>query len=226
MGGKNSIISTLVDELRRDISLGVLEPGQKLQIEAIRSKYGGVSAPSVREALSTLAGEKYVSGVDQRGFFVAKVSVEELADLTRVRAELERLALLWSIDRSDRAWRAYVVAKHHILREVEGEFSTSMAASILDWDEANKEFHLALTRNCGSPSLIELIKNQYDLTRRYRLMAYSKIVESKRRMDWLERSIVEHEAIKESVLESRSEVAGNALVDHITKAQSDLEASR
>lgn len=225
MGGKNSIISTLVDELRRDISLGVLKPGQKLQIEAVRSEYGSVSAPSVREALSTLAGEKYVSGVDQRGFFVAKVSVEELADLTRVRAELERLALSWSMDRSDRAWRAEIVAKHHILREVEAEFSSSMEASILDWDEANKEFHLALTMNCGSPSLIELIKSQYDLTRRYRLMAYGKIVESKQRMDWLERSIVEHDAIKEAVLEGKDEMAGKALVDHITKAQSDLSAS-
>lgn len=222
--GSTSVVSNLVNELRRDISLGTLEPGQKLRIEVIRSTYG-VSAPSVREALSVLTGERFVTAVDQRGFSVANVSVQELTDLTRVRAELEKLALGWSIENSTREWRSAVVAKHHILTEVEGEFSTSIETSIMDWDEANRDFHLALSMNCSSESLIDLIKSQYDLTRRYRLMAYGRIASSRQKADWLQRSIVEHAAIKDAVLQSDTRAATDVLGAHITKAQAGGQAS-
>jgi DNA-binding GntR family transcriptional regulator len=89
--------SAVYEQLRADITHGVLEPGSKLRVGAMGERYG-VGASPLREALSRLSAEGLVSRTDQRGFSVAALSWGELPILTRNRVQLESLALAESIE--------------------------------------------------------------------------------------------------------------------------------
>ncbi|KIN71036.1 GntR family transcriptional regulator [Sulfitobacter guttiformis] len=210
------VIQNLTDMLRRDISLGVFAPGTKLKISHVQKEYA-VSAASAREALSQLSGEGYVQAVEQRGFFVTEMSEERLLDNARVRAELEALGLIWSIARQTSEWRASVVSAHYLLQEAESALQTSFRDNIIAWDERNREFHLALVSNAGSPVLLEMIGARYDLTRRFRLQAYAVDLAENTALARLQQSADEHAAIAEATLSLDAEQGAALLKAHISK---------
>ncbi len=212
-----SVIATLSDQLRRDISLGVLKPGEKLNIEALKRAYE-VSHPSVREALALLVGEGYVSFKESKGFRVLQASQEDLKDSSRVRAELEALAFEWAINNTNVDWRSSVVAAHYALSEVEREMPSNPLDAALKWDKRNHDFHMAIAANCGSRKLTELIAIQYDQSRRYRLMAHAHNRAEKLRSRWVQRSAEEHSALKDAVLAGDIAEGKSILKKHITKA--------
>lgn len=219
-GSPGSVVHELAARLRRDISFGVLKPGQRLNIEAIKRDQK-VSHPSIREALALLSGEGYVSVEGNKGFRVLDSSLEDLRDTTRLRAELEYIGLHWSVENSIPEWRAKVVAAHHILAEVEAELAHDPRAFANESDERNKQFHLALIDNCQSPRLIETVSTFYDLTRRYRLMAYAQ--SDIDHHAWLHRSTSEHASIMAAALEGNAEGASDILHAHVTKGLDQAE---
>ncbi|MGH1484010.1 MAG: GntR family transcriptional regulator [Geminicoccales bacterium] len=214
---QGSVIASFANQIRRDISLGILPPGERLTIEKLRREHK-ISHPSVREALAQLVGEGYVSFEDQKGFRVIRESTEVLQDTTRVRAELECLAFQWSLERADTDWRASIAASHFALSEVEREIGADPVAYALEWDERNRNFHLALCGNCDSPNLLSLICRQYDLTRRYRLMAHGRSKPSTMRTSWIDRSAEEHAALHDAALAGDAKKGLDLLKSHINKA--------
>ena len=210
-----TIVHDLATQLRRDIALGILSPGQRLNIEALKRERG-VSHPSIREALSLLVGEGYVTVEGNKGYRVLESSLEDLHDTTRLRAELECIGFAWSMQRATPDWRGRVVAAHHTLSEIEAEMGGNLRDFVIEWDERNKQFHSALIGNCGSPRLIETVSTLYDLTRRYRLMAYSDV--SNDRPKWLERSPKEHNDLKAAALVGDIEAGVRIMREHITKS--------
>jgi GntR family transcriptional regulator, carbon starvation induced regulator len=209
------VVQGLVDDLRLDISLGRFRPSQKLKIEELRRRFG-VSAISVREALSILKGEGYVTTLPQRGFYVSAYSLETLRDMTRVRGEMESVGLRWSMKNASLDWRAKVAGAYHALDEVETLLRSDRAAHALEWDNRNRDFHLALCAACGSPTLLEQIQGFYDLTRRYRLASRVKTGTPR------DESFREHEEIFKLVLAGEAEKAEEALRQHIWKATSNI----
>lgn len=211
-----SVIASFVNQIRRDIALGVLPPGQRLVIEQLKREHK-ISHPSVREALSQLLGEGYVTFEGQKGFKVREASIEVLRDITRVRSELEVLAVGWSIENSTIDWRAAVTAAHFALTEVEKEMVEDPVNYALEWDERNRNFHMTLCSNCGSDQLVSLIAQQYDLTRRYRLMPHKKGEPIDSRASWMGEDAREHQALKDAVLASDIDTAVKLLKTHINK---------
>ncbi|MEM1233552.1 MAG: FCD domain-containing protein [Pseudomonadota bacterium] len=216
MSKQKSVVSSLSDKLRRDISLGVVKPGEKLNIEGLKRDYS-VSHPSVREALSLLVGEGYVSFEESKGFWVMLPSRDTLQDIIRLRAELEAKAFEWAVQRTNLDWRSQVIAAHYALSEVERQMPSDPLNAALDWDERNRQFHMTITKNCGSPKLIELVETQYDQSRRYRMMAHAEGLSEKSRMLWVEKSAAEHNALKDAVLAGDLEAGPRILRKHITK---------
>ncbi len=78
----------VVDRLRAAIMLGNLVPGQRLT-ERELCEWTGVSRTSVREALRQLESEGLVVHIPRKGPAVARVSVDEAADIYDVRKVLE-----------------------------------------------------------------------------------------------------------------------------------------
>ena len=161
---------TLTDQayrqLREDIIHGKLQPGEKLRIEHLKNSYG-VGATPLREALYRLTADGFVNAQGQRGFRVAEMSPEELEDVTNLRVALEGMALQQSVENGDDDWESRVVAAFHHLTKAESQDEPD----IQEWEERNREFHLALVSRCASPWLMRFYETLYDQHKRYRNIA-------------------------------------------------------
>jgi len=188
---------TLTDQayqlLREDIVHGKFQPGEKLRIEHLKRTYD-VGATPLREALYRLTSDGFVHVQGQRGFRVAAMSVDELADITDLRVVLEGMALTQSIEQSDEHWESRVVAAFHHLTKAEMQ----SLPDIQEWEVRNREFHLALVSCCHSPWLMRFHEILYDQHKRYRNIA---------RIDGSSRRNVhdEHTAIFEAALAKDTE---------------------
>ncbi|MDZ7754166.1 MAG: GntR family transcriptional regulator [Gammaproteobacteria bacterium] len=191
--------------LRNDIIHGRLEPGSKLRIEALRQQYE-VGATPLREALSRLTSEGFVTSEGQRGFRVTEVSMADLMDITNMRITLEGMALAQSMIKGDDAWESNVVAAFHRLTKVE----LAPEPDLIDWEARNAEFHLALISACTSSWLRRFYDVLYDQHKRYRNMA--------RLAHNVPRDIHgEHIAIKEAALKRDAKAALAANEQHIRR---------
>ncbi len=89
---ENRILTEHVyDTIKRMIEEGALAPGSKVRKKDLEETLG-VSQTPINEALSRLAGEKYLYQESRRGYFVKLYSDVELIDLYAVRAAIEGMA--------------------------------------------------------------------------------------------------------------------------------------
>lgn len=204
--------------VRADIVACRLQPGTKLKIAELCEKHG-VSLGAVREALSRLSAEGIVVAEPQRGFKVAPVSLEELADLTATRIDIERLCLLRSIEHGDLAWEGRVVAARHELLQTPDR-DPSLAADQLpeDWSRAHRAFHLALVSACGSPTLLGIRTQLYDRSERYRRLSVP--------LDRGNRDVTrEHEQLADAVLSRNGDRTARLIGEHLSRTTGIIEAS-
>src|SRR3712207_5245594 len=82
----------IVEALRAAIARGELKPGQRLRQEELAARFE-ISSTPVREALRKLEAEGLVASVPHQGVYVARPSLERMAESYRLRALLETHAL-------------------------------------------------------------------------------------------------------------------------------------
>src|ERR1700682_4922533 len=91
-GGEGAGADTLSERaagiLQRDILAGKLPPGSRLAITELAQHYE-IGATPLREGLSRLVSRGLIVAIGQRGFRVASVSREDLADITCMRTAVE-----------------------------------------------------------------------------------------------------------------------------------------
>ena len=154
--------------LKADILGGRVVPGEKLKINDIAGQFG-VSPGAVREALSRLVPEGFVVSRDQRGFTVAPITIDDLLDLTRLRCDIEEIALRRAVNEGDAGWEASVLATAHRLRRtprvIDGQPN-------LDWLAQHELFHRALVGGARSPRLLGLTAQLYQQLERYRVLSW------------------------------------------------------
>lgn len=85
---KSNTAARVAAELRRAIRRGELLPGQHIRQEEWATRLGVSSSPT-REALKTLVAEQLLTYESHRGYFVARISAQELTQLYQLRKLLE-----------------------------------------------------------------------------------------------------------------------------------------
>jgi DNA-binding GntR family transcriptional regulator len=201
--------SAVYEQLRSDISHGVLEPGSKLRVEAICKRYD-VGASPLREALSRLSAEGLVDRNDLRGFSVAPLHWDELPILTRNRVQLESIALRESIERRDTAMEDQLVLLVHRLSRTPRSLSTDRFVTNPAWEALHRDFHRTLLSRCPSRWLRGFCDDLADQSYRYRQVAAGQAF-SKRDEH------AEHVAIFEAVIDGRGDDAVRSLEAHYTR---------
>lgn len=78
----------VAEVLRRDITSGKLAPGSWIVQESLAEQFG-LSRIPIREALKTLEAEEYITYVPHSGYRVAKLGLDELLEVFRLRDLLE-----------------------------------------------------------------------------------------------------------------------------------------
>lgn len=201
----NTVGTSTYGKIKRDIIFGELAPGQKLKLDALKSRYAA-SVSTLRETLNRLASEGFVSAEEQRGFFVTHVSRDDLIEITNLRILLECHALRASIDNGDTDWEGNLVAAHHKLHLMEKRMLTGDESEKETWKRYDWEFHLALIQACNSTNLLNLHATIYDKYLRYQMLVLTYRGEE---------AVVEHEAMFQAALARETEAAVKHLETHI-----------
>jgi GntR family transcriptional regulator, carbon starvation induced regulator len=204
--------SVVADDLRTRIMTGALAPSLQLRVQALADAYDTAISP-VREALNRLASEGLVSAQDMRGFFVARVSEQELRELTRTRCWLNETALRESIRSGGTPWEERVLlAYHRLTRQTRCD---GMGIPLPAWTEAHRAFHRALTDGCSSSILVGFCDQLFVQAERYRsLSRQAPTADAGQRDD-------EHRAILDAALSRQADLAVVLLNRHF-EATADL----
>lgn len=158
--------------IRDDIIAGILRPGSKLRLDALKSQYGA-SVSTLREILNRLASENLVTAEGQRGFEVAPASADNLREVADLRLLLESHAIRLSIGAGDLDWEGRVVSAHHKLSVVEAQLLRGEIERTAQWVRYDFAFHNALISACGSQTLLDLHASVFDRFIRYHMLAAS-----------------------------------------------------
>lgn len=215
--GGPTIATAVYDQIRRDIITGVLSPGFKLGSTSLRERYD-VGISPVREALNRLAAEKLVCFEDQKGFHVAGIGSEDLADLIRTRCWIEEIALRESIANGDDAWEDAIVVAFHRLSKVPRSASSENFEFNHDWEELHHAFHAAILANCGSPRMLAYCDLLADQANRYRQLAATISYPHRSEGD-------EHSALMEAVISRDMETAVELHHAHLGKTNAIIMES-
>lgn len=214
-----TLASRTMEALRRDIISNQHHPGERLTFDKL-SKHYGVGVSPLREALFQLAGEGLVVAEDHKGFVVAPINIDEMLDVSSLRAELETLAIRLSIAHGTVDWETRVVAAHHRLKRVSGELSTmehETPEAQSTWEQCHRDIHYSLCSACGSPWLLHFIDTLFDHLERYRRYFW-------RYGDRAASADKEHEEIVEVALARDTERAVALLTAHFSRqAQTTLD---
>ncbi len=158
-------------QMRHDIVSGRLVPGSKLRLEGLVVDYQVGMSP-LREALARLVGDLLVVSEGQRGFWVSVLSLDELEDISQVRALLEVEAVGIAVRDGDAAWEARVREAFKELGAIEallpGADEPLSPDLVETWEDRNRAFHGALVSACRSPWLVRLRDVLYQQSERYR----------------------------------------------------------
>lgn len=210
-----TLSSSLVTRLREAIMCGDLVPGSKLNLDRMRESYG-VSLSPLREALCRLESEGLVTILDQRGYRVAPVSPANLAEVIRLRVELESMALKEAMQQGDTAWESRIVAALHQLNRCKRGARSPQEQEV--WEAAHRAFHAELISACGMPLLRQFCATLHDQSDRYRRIFLKNHVP--------DRDVpAEHAAIADAVIGRRVREATRLLCDHVERTGRNVQAA-
>lgn len=210
---KAAAFEDTVGRLLQTIRLGVLAPGDSLPPERELAVRLGVSRDTVREAIKSLADAGYL--VSRRGRYggtflaealpvhadgPAAVTRDEIDDVLRLREILEVGAARMAAGR-----RLSVGERDGLLARL----ADVRAAGPDDYRRLDSRLHLAIAESAGSPSLVALVAEN-----RMRINALLD------RIPLLHRNInhseEQHEAIVNAILAGEPQLAGQAMLDHVS----------
>ncbi|AZQ67120.1 FCD domain-containing protein [Silicimonas algicola] len=197
--------------LRSDIVNGALKPLEKLKLDHMRDTYG-LSVPTAREILNRLVVEQLVTAEGQRGFRVAPISRQELADLADLRKLLETNALRRSIAAGDLEWEGAVVSAHHKLSTVEQELGKGASRSVAQWVRYDWGFHHATIAACDQVVLMQTHATIFDRYARYHMLV----------LDFRSGVAADHRQLRDHVLARDADAAEALLVQHIERGMQHI----
>jgi GntR family transcriptional regulator, carbon starvation induced regulator len=194
-------------QLRAAIVRCEFEPGERLRVEDLTNRFGVSNSP-IREALNRLSEQGLVRSIENRGFRVAALTAEGVADLVRVRQLVEGEALRDAIEHGDDTWEASVVAASHALSLVERRLGDEPRALDDEWSMRHRAFHLSMYTACTSPLLLGMLDDLFDNAERYRRWSSKHRQAPRRKND-------EHQRLMKAVLSREADKATELLRKHI-----------
>jgi len=203
--------------LRHDVLVGTFPAGAKLKLDTLQQHYGLSSSP-LREALSRLTQEGFVRSDERRGFRVAALSLDDIADITRMRLMVDTEALRDAMINGIDEWEADIVAAFHRLDRIEAKLGDGPLLLNDEWTALHRNFHLALLSACSSERLRNLSAGLFDQAERYRQISARARKVARRKGN-------EHKRIMDAVLRRDIETACELLREHISSTHRNVEAA-
>ena len=201
--------------LRGELLNGGLHPGQKLKMVELTERFA-VSQSVVREALTRLTEQGLLVATPQRGFRVRDLSIEDIAELTETRVQVESLALRLAVERGDLQWETGILAAHHRLERTPVTRDDGTVSE--DWSASHRDFHQALLTGCDNRRLEAVVNSLRDSAELYRRWYWVLTDDHQRDL------AREHRQLRELTLARDADGAIEVLTEHIDRAPTLLIA--
>lgn len=201
-----TLAETIRLRLADDITAGRLAPGSVIDESALAERFGASRTPA-REALRELAAAGLVVIEPRRGARVASITVEQLAELFELMAEMEAMCARLATFRMTATERFALQSLHVDFRPGEGAVDA--------YDDYNRAFHNLLYRGTHNSVLAE-----HTAALRLRLAPYRRAQFREDRR--IERSFAEHGAILDQLLRGAGEEAAQLMRVHMLTASAAL----
>lgn len=197
----SSVADRIERVLAERIISGSLAPGERLKQDHLADEFGASHVP-VREAFRKLEAQGLLVSKPRCGVRVTQIDPALVTEVTEMRAALEGLALQHAIPRL-----------HHndLARAEQALIEGEASDAIVDWEAANRRFHLALITPCGMPRLLASITDLHRSDARFLFATW-------RELDWQQRSATEHRDILDALRRGQGERARGLLEGHIREA--------
>ncbi|MCK8787765.1 GntR family transcriptional regulator [Roseomonas sp. NAR14] len=192
----NRIYQLLADEIIR----GLRPSGQKLEEQILADEFE-VSRTPVREALRDLAARGLVEGQPRRGFVVARIGPDEVAQLLDAECEMEGLCARLS------ALRMGAIEKSELRQIHEQSEAVVRGGDLVGYWQLNTLFHEAICNGVRNRAMARMVSQL-----RERLSAYRRAQDDD--ADRFTRSLAEHAAILDAILASDADRAYEAMRQH------------
>ena len=154
------------------------------------------SRTPIREACNRLANEKWVSKIQNKGYLVTPVSLQDVIEVYQYRKLLE----CFTAERAAQVIRPQESAALRKLLSVEGKPNARVAEII----EVNRVFHLSLGQLAQNQRVLEQLRLTLEYVHRL------DILSTQRNTEW-----VAHGAILSAIEAHNPEAASQAMAEHI-----------
>lgn len=203
----HSLADQVYEQLEGDILSGKYKKGEIITENKI-SEALGVSRTPVREAMRRLAHEHMIEE-SGKGSVIIGISPEDMLDVFEVRIRVEGLATARAAER--------ITEKE--LKELKEALEMQEFYTYKDDPEhirnTDTAFHKIIYRCCGSTTLYDTLMPMHKKVRKYRRVSVTH-------KDRAKKSIEEHKAIYEALLNRDSAAAEKAAVEHIKNAKENI----
>jgi DNA-binding GntR family transcriptional regulator len=166
-----SLTQEAYEALRSFVLSGAIEPGGKIKIRDVGDRLQ-FSQGAIREALSRLTSEGFVTAEPQKGFRVCEISAAELKDLTHARLQIESICLQRSIELGDVTWETNLMAAYYELSRTPERAGDGEEPRMREtWSQLHRVFHERLVAASDSPVMLRLRSQLYMQAERYRRLS-------------------------------------------------------
>lgn len=193
--------------MRQAIILGELHAGQSLRQADVAERFG-VSRIPVREALSLLEGQGWLTSAPHKGVVVRALSADDCRELAELRVLLESRALRLALP--NMTAETFAQAKK-VLDQSDRQ------VGLEHWAESNWVFHSTLYVPANRPRLLTLLENLHALSARYLFMHVSI-------RNYRDHAQRDHRALLAACRKRDAALAERILKKHITDVYDELEA--
>ncbi len=197
-----SLVEQIRDVLREEIVTLALAPGEKLTVESLAQRFG-VSRTPIRDALNLLVEEGLVVVAPRVGYYVVKLSLDDIEEISGIRKMIELYALglaMRNIQPGDVA---------ALLEDTRATQSLRGAERREAFGRVDRRFHSDIIRMAGNKRLVDLsarIHAFVDLMRNLNVR--------------VDEALEEHIAILEAVRRGDSAAAHRLLEAHLDAVRS------
>ena len=144
------------------------------------------------------------------------LSIQDIAELTETRIQIESLALRLAVECGDLQWETGILAAHHRLERTPVTRDDGTVSE--DWTIQHRDFHQALLTGCSNRRLESVASSLRDSAELYRRWHWVLTDDHQRDL------AAEHRQLKELALARDADRAIEVLTGHIDRAPSLLIA--
>jgi DNA-binding GntR family transcriptional regulator len=214
---KATLIDTIYSNILRDITLRVLQPGQKINLKELSERYSSSQTP-IKLARNRLVSEKVIENYPRQGMAVRSVSIQEVREIFEMRLMLylnciDKVIMTINYNRDLHEELTRNVEEH--TKVIESLTPDSPVDEYLKNYQLDHLFHKTYLKCSGSKKMLEL----YDFLNPF---LYTNYIFRRQSKEKDLAGVREHSVILSAIEAEDGEKLRNALELHILRARNTV----